>query len=155
MKKSNSIWPCPVYVAKFADGTDIRMSFSSPRGKPYDFDRGRRLVCQVIGNERRRKELLSGIGRLPTAWYDSPYLALGTPPATDIVVAHVEHDGKLVEDPFFSRSNVVSLPKRQSKAAADLAIAMRLLAKLEDAFGSAFPEELAEAQEFLIDRNAA
>lgn len=44
-EKFKSMWPYPVYVATFADGTTQRMSFASPAGKPIDFDRGRRLLA--------------------------------------------------------------------------------------------------------------
>lgn len=56
------IWPAPVYVAKFSDGTECRMSFWSTAGKAFDFERGRKLCAQAIGNERARAGCLAGDG---------------------------------------------------------------------------------------------
>ena len=39
------LWPGPVYEAHFTDGTTGRMSFWSKAGKPFDFDRGRRVLA--------------------------------------------------------------------------------------------------------------
>lgn len=50
-KRFNSVWPPPVYVAQFADGSTMRMSFATPLGKPIDYARGRRLCCGIRGRE--------------------------------------------------------------------------------------------------------
>ena len=39
----HTLCPYPVYVAELADGTTRRMSFWQEAGKPWDFDRGRKL----------------------------------------------------------------------------------------------------------------
>lgn len=55
------IWPPPVYVATFADGSTVRMSYHSRAGKALDFARGRQLCCQVIANERERNTPLADV----------------------------------------------------------------------------------------------
>ena len=52
----NCIYPYPVYVAVFADGSEQRMGFWSKRGKAFDFDRGRR-ICEFVG---RRGAVVDG-----------------------------------------------------------------------------------------------
>ena len=37
------VYPAPIYVATFADGATIRMSFWNRVGKPWDIERGRAL----------------------------------------------------------------------------------------------------------------
>lgn len=39
------IYPAPVYVATFADGATVRMSFWNRVGKPWDVERGR-MLCR-------------------------------------------------------------------------------------------------------------
>jgi len=51
-KKFNSVWPPPTYCALFADGSTMRMSFSTRLGKPIDYARGRRLCCSIRGREQ-------------------------------------------------------------------------------------------------------
>jgi len=46
-KIKRGIYPAPVYVAEFGDGTMGRASFWSPEGKPIDFERGRRVVATL------------------------------------------------------------------------------------------------------------
>jgi hypothetical protein len=55
-KKSNRIWPPPVYVGVFADGETVRMSSMSTRtaAGELDFANGRRAVCRVRGNEQEQ-----------------------------------------------------------------------------------------------------
>jgi hypothetical protein len=50
------MWPPPVYVAQFWDGTERRMSFWSPAGKLVDEERGKRLVL----NQEPDKEFKTG-----------------------------------------------------------------------------------------------
>ena len=63
------IYPPPVYVATFADGRTVRMTFWNKVGKPWDAERGRRL-CK--GWHRT----MTGTERM-------------------IVAGHVEHDGRI------------------------------------------------------------
>lgn len=41
------VYPHPVYVAEFEDGTVGRMSFWQPLGKPWNFEHGRSL-CEIV-----------------------------------------------------------------------------------------------------------
>lgn len=57
------MWPAPVYVATFADGTVGRHSFYSQAGKPLDFERGRNGACWLwrkgthpVGSEKIETE---------------------------------------------------------------------------------------------------
>ncbi|MCP4900090.1 MAG: hypothetical protein GY906_24230 [bacterium] len=43
-------WPPPVYVATLENGSTKRMAFWSQAGKPWDFERGRKL-CQWVGKQ--------------------------------------------------------------------------------------------------------
>jgi hypothetical protein len=52
-KKFTSVWPAPVYVATFADGATIRLSFATKLGKPLDYERGRNLCCSIRAREMR------------------------------------------------------------------------------------------------------
>jgi hypothetical protein len=63
----NGIYPVPVYVATFADGQTIRMSFWNRIGKPWDVQRGRALCA---------------------SWHRTM-----TGRDCDIIAGHVEHDG--------------------------------------------------------------
>lgn len=45
-KATNSLKP--VYEAHFTDGTMLRMSFWSAKGKPLDIERGRRVIALAI-----------------------------------------------------------------------------------------------------------
>ena len=42
-----AVYPYPVYEAHFSDGSVQRMSFFSLRGKPWDFERGRKLCVSA------------------------------------------------------------------------------------------------------------
>ncbi len=48
------IWPAPVYVGTFEDGSQCRMSFWSKEGKPLDIARGRRIVASTRAQDRMR-----------------------------------------------------------------------------------------------------
>lgn len=86
-----SYWPPPVYVGRFADGTETRMSIWSQEGKPLDFGRGRRVTCGVVGNERCRANTP------PQQWHKIPFV-----PATDLKEGYFDYDGVRIPDPFFS-----------------------------------------------------
>ena len=43
MKPPECVFPAPTYVAKFADGKPVRMTFWSAVGRPWDVERGRAL----------------------------------------------------------------------------------------------------------------
>src|SRR5271165_4756338 len=75
-----SVYPFPVYVATFADGTVARMSFWNKAGKPWDFASGRRLLAWAVGAGRDRAAaaeyaatcVSTGIGVCPPeAWFAS------------------------------------------------------------------------------------
>ncbi len=65
----NGIYPAPVYVATFADGQTIRMSFWNRIGKPWDVERGRALCA---------------------SWHRTL-----TGQDCDIINGHVEHNGQV------------------------------------------------------------
>ena len=46
-RRTKGMWPSPVYVAEFDDGTVGRASFWSPAGKPFDFAAGRRGLATI------------------------------------------------------------------------------------------------------------
>lgn len=114
-RAKRSLWPCPVYVARFSDGTECRMSFWSDAKKPLDFDRGRRGCCQAIGNERGR-----AVGTIPGTRYAACYQHYA--PATDIEYGEVEYGGEVMVDPFFAApAPVVPLRPKADPLAALLA----------------------------------
>ncbi len=49
------VYPHPTYEAHFADGTVARMSFWSAAGKPWDFNRGWRVLATAY-----RKQIVAG-----------------------------------------------------------------------------------------------
>lgn len=162
--KFKSLWPCPVYVATFADGTTQRMSFASPASKPLDFERGRRLLAWACAQEQPVYEPVEAYGRVTyeprhadgRTWNTGASFGLAEP-RTDMIAGFVDYDGQRHDDPFFAPSNVVPMApkKRASKAAADLEKAVAIIAALEAQFGACFPAECAEAMEFLLNREAA
>jgi hypothetical protein len=86
-----SRYPFPVYVATFPNDETARLSFWSPQGKPFDFERGRRAVA---------------------ACWSRPEGARGfatTYPPRPIIDGHVEWNGERHDDPYFHA--VVALPK--------------------------------------------
>ena len=117
-------WPPPVYVAKFAGGEECRMSVSSTTKTGYGFERARRIVCAVIGNERGRAlrprrpgheidaEIASkSAEKKGMRWNSKPvspfypdmaWVTKNFPPATDIVSGHFEHNGEIIPDPMFA-----------------------------------------------------
>ena len=43
----HTLYPFPVYVAELADGTMRRMTFWQETGKPWNFERGRKLCGDI------------------------------------------------------------------------------------------------------------
>lgn len=82
-----SIYPFPVYVATFGDGTTGRLSFWSAQGKPMNFERGRAAVAICYA----RPDHVTGMRAMARAW----------PPAV-IVAGHVEWNGETIADPHFA-----------------------------------------------------
>lgn len=101
--KRSLIWPPPVYVAKFSDGTECRMSCGDYRkGKAatgYDFNKGRRVACNVVGAERARARYIGARG----SWHPDNVRRIeqASGPATDIIGGHFDHDGQIILDPYF------------------------------------------------------
>lgn len=137
-----SYWPPPVYVATFSDGTVCRMSIWSQEGKPLDFDRGRKVCCGAIADERAHAAVRSGPpikghgatwladrarllwGGSDVRWHpDNP--ALHAPPATDIISGAFEHDGVVIPDPHFTGESAA--PKRKEPNLKTLISAIRKL----------------------------
>lgn len=80
--KRNGIWPCPVYVATFADGTTGRCSFYSPKGKPIDVAHGRKVA-----------------GVLYARPDGAPcYTFFQTYPPRQVTSGHVEWNGETIAD---------------------------------------------------------
>jgi hypothetical protein len=130
-RAKRSYWPCPVYVAKFSDGTECRMSTWSQEGKPLDFERGRKICCSAIGNRRAMSRARS--------YHPDRMPAIA--PATDIIGGHFEHDGQNVPDPFFTAATAEA--KRKSSALAKPSVLDRLLASI----GKLTSDELARLQQ--------
>lgn len=122
---AKSIWPPPVYVARFADGTECRMSIWSRQGRPLDFERGRKVCCQAIGTERIFDARGKGVSKHAyhswNGWSPDDMRRL-CQPATDIVAGHFDQDGKITPDPFF----MPEAPARKKMSALD-----RLIASLD------------------------
>lgn len=126
MKSYKSIWPAPVYVGRFADGETVRMSFASRQGKALDFDRGRSIVCGVIGGERGRakrwRQLAPALRAADSKTY-GPSLPgyvnrvfdTRDPPAADLVAGYVEWDGVIYPDPQFA-PRAAEVPAAKPKA---------------------------------------
>lgn len=138
-----SYWPPPVYIATFADGTVCRMSIWSQEGKPLDFERGRKVCCGVVADERAHRAVRDGpeikgsdaawlADRVKTRWHasdvrwhpDNP-AALNPSPATDIVAGAFEHDGVVIPDPYFTGE--APAPKRREPSLKTLIANIRKL----------------------------
>ena len=144
------VWPPPVYVATFADGEVVRMSYHSRAGKPLDHERGRRLCCQALGNERGRVGATRLIGTESLArpcWYVFA-------PASDITAGHAEQAGDVIRDPYFAAPAAASERKRRpaSNYRGELMEALAALRQLLDVLAAApevadaFPDEIAAAR---------
>lgn len=98
------IWPPPVYVARFADGTECRMSIWSREGEPLDFERGRKVCCSAVGTERVFDARGKGVSKHAyhswSGWHPNDMRRL-CQPATDLISGHFDQDGKITPDPFF------------------------------------------------------
>lgn len=100
---ARGIWPPPVYVARFSDGTECRMSIWSREGKPLDFERGRKVCCSAMGLEYAQRQIMCdahSTGRRAINWHPDRFRQL-CQPATDIMAGHFDQDGKITPDPFF------------------------------------------------------
>lgn len=75
----NATYPFPVYEAHFSDGTYVRLSFFTPKGKPIDASRGRQLVESLTGWT---------VTHLPTLCRIEPGLMTGK----RLVRGFIEHD---------------------------------------------------------------
>lgn len=116
MTKYKGIWPAPIYVARFADGTEQRASFFSVANKPIDFAAGRGMAChyarpwEAIEYEERGRHVVP----TPASIKASLERYYSMPPRADIVAGHVELDGARIDDPHFAPApSVVALPKRR------------------------------------------
>lgn len=79
VKRKGGMWPPPVYVAEFDDGTVGRASFWSPAGKPFDFESGRRALAQLFARPEDESGLADkdgnpikidlAIAREPDVWF--------------------------------------------------------------------------------------
>ena len=83
------------------------MSVSSTTKTGYGFDRARRIVCAVIGNERGRalrpiRPRKDGDRYYQKYALDMAWVMKNFPPADDLVSGHFEHDGEIIPDPMFA-----------------------------------------------------
>lgn len=118
MTKYKGIWPAPIYVARFADGSEQRASFFSVANKPIDFAAGRGMAChyarqweaieyEEVKWSRQPQPTPASINASLARYYSMPLRA-------DIVAGHVELDGAHLDDPHFAPpASVVALPKRR------------------------------------------
>jgi hypothetical protein len=119
MAKYKGIWPAPIYVARFADGTEQRASFFSAANKPIDFAVGRRMACHYARPWEAIEYETVKWSREPQATRASLDASLARyysmPPRADLVAGHVEIDGSRIDDPHFAPAPaaVVQLPKRR------------------------------------------
>jgi len=75
VRRGAAIFPAPVAVAEFAGGEKIRMTFWQAAGRPWNFDHARRLVAQVIGNERARSGAVAAAGTRAQALASAIHMA--------------------------------------------------------------------------------
>jgi hypothetical protein len=142
-RKFNTIWPLPVYVATFADGEMVRLSFGSPQKKPLDFERGRRMVCHAARNgvfparvERHEKwgYVMARYNEDGSIYREAQYYEV--PSRADIVAGHVEVGGQSFPDPHFAPAAApVLVVARARKSAYERALALLpelSFAELED-----------------------
>lgn len=97
------LWPAPVYVGTLANGSTVRASLAQLRGKPLDFEQGRRICASRI-------ILPPNPGRFAT------YEMVCTPEIREmyqhpVIAGHIMLDGERIDDPHFS-GVVVPLPVR-------------------------------------------
>lgn len=115
-------YPLAVYVATFADGETARLSVGAKKGK-VDFALARAMVAHMWREGALPHHSEKPEGRYT---YPEPKNADGSPyrieqywqvpDRTDIVAGHVEHDGRVIPDPFFAPAdNVVPLPVKRRK----------------------------------------
>lgn len=58
LRKEKTVHPAPHYEGHFADGTVWRMSIYQPLGRPWDFERGRRIIS--TGHYTGGRQLVDG-----------------------------------------------------------------------------------------------
>ncbi len=92
----NGIYPAPVYVATFADGMTVRMSFWNHIGKPWDIDRGRALC---------------------TSWHRTL-----TGQDLDMITGHVEHDGQVQDTTIKAARKRITVKELKAMLAAILGL---------------------------------
>lgn len=98
------VYPSPVYEAHFADNTYGRLSVWQPLGKPWDFERARRVLAAIY-----RKPVVDGYLEHDVA--DKPWLR--------------------VQDPAFSGEAVTETRKRGPSAKQVKAILYDVLAYVD------------------------
>lgn len=144
MAKYKGIWPAPIYVARFADGSEQRASFFSAANKPIDFAAGRRMACHYArpweaieyDGERNFEDGsydsrgVPQVSREPIPTRASLEASLARyysmPPRADLVAGYVELDGARIDDPHFAPApapSVVALPKRRKADPIDSVLA--------------------------------
>lgn len=135
MARKNSMWPAPVYEAHFADGAVRRTSFHQITGKPFDFERGARVISR-IGRGLVRKTT-GRVDFLTASIIDGPE-------HPQIVDGYVFHDDKIIRDPvyrgaaFYSCAAVGMTAKPARVTAAQLkAVLRRVLEGDENAISEA------------------
>ena len=131
MTRYKGAWPPPVYVATFANGETGRAMFASPRGKPLDFEAGRRMVCHLYrpwlqyDYEERKHYSTGRLKRFPT--YQSIKASLeryySMPPRLDLVSGYVEFDGQNFPDPM----NTKAKPRSALSAVEKLIVSVNAL----------------------------
>lgn len=157
MASYKSIWPAPVYVGRFADGETVRLSFHSRAGKPLDFNRGRRIVSAVIGNERGREAAMRDLAaQLRTvdatygpicpdwAYYQPRHMLAHYAPA-DLASGFVDWDGVAYPDPHFAPAAVEPAAKAKADPLARVlaAIGKLTVAQREAALAALVPTRIA------------
>lgn len=117
MAKYKGIWPAPIYVATFADGSEQRASFFSAANKPMACHYARQWEAIEYVARAPYYSTEPGPHVMPTRESIDASLAryYSMPPRADLVAGYVELDGSRVDDPHFARAAVVALPKRRAK----------------------------------------
>lgn len=122
-----AMYPAPVYVATFADGTIGRHSFSNKAGAAIDFERGRAGAAWLWRDNTQPVVKRSFKGRWENVYlyndkgeqwnYDRDYFAVS--PRADLIAGHVEVGGETIADPFFMvTAEVVTLRPAKPHASA-------------------------------------
>lgn len=126
-QRGKSVWPPPVYVARFRGGETVRMSTWQIAGKPLDFDKCRNGACQVIGNERGRNALGVDETNGKSVYHHGPVVRPRWKvdqvfaPAADIEYGEIEMGGEVFVDPYFAAK--ITIPVKPKLSATDRLIA--------------------------------